>query len=175
MLAPIIDSAKIQDELKGCLNLLRQSGSSVLAIACNTLHAFLDENEQIDDLVLLPNEVVSAVPSHERPLVLCTSTSAKFGVHKQFFPCVYPNESTQQEVDEIIEQILKGEDEKSILQKMNCVIERQPDKTIVLGCTELSLLTADLRVPNKLIIDPLDLVADKVVERVFQNEKNLFE
>jgi len=47
MLSPEMDIAQLQKELSSCLSQLRKSGAAVLAIACNTLHAFLDENEDL--------------------------------------------------------------------------------------------------------------------------------
>lgn len=105
----------------------------------------------------------------EKPLVFCTSTSANFGLHKQFFPCLYPNKETQQEVDVIIDQILKGFDKSAILKKLISLIKAQSIKTIILGCTELSLFAANLSVPNKQIIDPLELMANKILQKSFLN------
>lgn len=167
MLSPIFDNAKICGELSECLNQLRNSGASILAIACNTLHAFLDEKDELEDLIHLPRVLAKEIPSFEKPLVLCTSTSTKFGLHKRFFPCTYPDCQTQDQVDEIIDQILQGKDRSVVLEKLQKLLEAQTEKVVILGCTELSLFTASLSLPNKLIIDPLEVVANKILEKSF--------
>jgi aspartate racemase len=156
MLIEGFDAAKVRSELKECLALLRQNGAAVLAIACNTLHGFLEKEE--DDMVHLIRPLKD-IPM-DTPLVLCTSTSTHFALHRRFFPCAYPDRETQREVDGIIDQILKGE---NALRRLRSVIQRQKARTIVLGCTELSLFSAQLDLPKKLIIDPLEIMANKIV------------
>lgn len=167
MLSPIIDTLKLRDELRECLNQLRNNGASVLAIACNTLHAFLEEQDELDDLIHLPRSLAKEIPPLEKPLVFCTSTSTQFGLHKRFFPCTYPDLQTQGQVDEIIDQILRGIDQKIVLERLENLLQAQTEKTVILGCTELSLFTDSLCVPNKLIIDPLEVVAQKILEKSF--------
>lgn len=167
MLSATIDAARLRNELRECLNQLRNNGASVLAIACNTLHAFLEEQDELDDLIHLPRSLAEKIPRLEKPLVLCTSTSTQFGLHKRFFPCVYPDLQTQGQVDEIIDQILQGIDQKIVLERLEKLLRAQIEKTVILGCTELSLFTDSLCIPNKLIIDPLEVVAQKIVEKSF--------
>lgn len=171
MLTPIIDSAKLRGELKECISQLRQNGASVLAIACNTLHAFLDEEENLDDLIHLPRAVAEEVPTSEEPLVFCTSTSVQFGLHKRFFSCTYPDLQTQGEIDTIIDEILQGVDKKISIERLNKLLKAQTEKTVVLGCTELSLFTTSLSLTNKVIIDPLEVVANKILEKSFSNNE----
>lgn len=167
MLSPIINPAKLRNELSECLNQLRKNGASVLAIACNTLHAFLDEKDELNDLIHLPRVLAKEIPLTEKPLVFCTSTSAQFGLHKQFFSCTYPDSQTQRQVDSIIDQILQGIDRKVILERLEKLLQAQVESTVVLGCTELSLFTTDLSSTNKRIIDPLEVVANKILEKAF--------
>ncbi len=169
MLCPDVDAAKVRNELSGCLNQLRKNGASVLAIACNTLHAFLDEKDELSDLVHLPRTLAEEVLLFDEPLVFCTSTSAKLGLHKQFLPCSYPDSQTQQEIDRIIDQILKGIDRSVILEKLENLLQKQVANTVILGCTELSLFAAHLSLPNKVIIDPLEIMANKILQKSFLN------
>lgn len=167
MLLPKMDVAKIEDELSQCLNQLRHNGASILAIACNTLHAFLKKEEEVDDLVHLTQSLTEEIPLFEKPLVFCTSTSTQFGLHKSFFPCTYPDWQTQKQVDKIIDHILQRRDQKIVLEKLEKLLQAQTEKTVILGCTELSLFKDSLSVPNKLIIDPLEIVAKKILKRSF--------
>jgi aspartate racemase len=167
MLSAEMDAAKVQKELSECLNDLRESGSAVLAIACNTLHAFLDDKENQADLVHFAQALAEEIPPKEKPLVLCTSTSARFGLHRKFFPCCYPDSQTQEQIDALIEEILKGAEETAIAQQLLKILQAQPETTMILGCTELSLLTDQLSSCIKRIIDPLEIVAKKILEKSF--------
>lgn len=172
MLSPTINTTKLRDELSTCLNQLRNNGASVLAIACNTLHAFLDEQDELDDLIHLPRVLAKEIPPLEKPLVFCTSTSTQFGLHKRFFPCTYPGLQTQGQVDEIIDQVLRGTDKRIVQERLEKLLQTQTERTVILGCTELSLFTHSLSLPNKLIIDPLEVVANKILEKSFLNNKS---
>jgi aspartate racemase len=167
MLSAEVDFAQSQKELGDCLKELRDNGSQVLVIACNTLHAFLDTEDDRSDLVHLPREVAKEIPKSGLPLVLCTSTSVKFGVHRKFFPCQYPDFKVQRQIDDLIDRILKGTEQKIILQDLTQILENQAAKTIILGCTELSIFYESLSIPNKLIIDPLEIVAKQVLQKSF--------
>jgi len=171
MLCPDMDIAKLRKELSGCLEQLRKNGASVLAIACNTLHAFLDEKDELNDLVHLPRTLAEEISLSDKPLVFCTSTSVQFGLHKQFFPCTYPDTQTQQEIDRIIDQILRGIDQSVILEKLEKLLQAQTANTVILGCTELSLFSAHLSMPNKQIIDPLEVMANKILQKSFLNNR----
>lgn len=171
MLSPEMEVAQLRKELSGCLNQLRKNGATVLAIACNTLHAFLNENEDLTDLIHMPQALATEIQPTTLPLVLCTSTSMKFGLHKHFFPCVYPDSETQLRIDRIIEQILKGAEQQTVIRELSRVLQAQTANTIILGCTELSLFTKHLSTGNKLIIDPLEIVANKILEKSFLNNR----
>ncbi len=107
MLSSNRDATLLRKELNGCLNQLRGNGAAILAIACNTLHVFLDENDDLSDLIHLPQVLAGEMQSTESPLILCTSTSAQYGLHSKFIPCIYPDTQTQLQVDLLIEQNLK--------------------------------------------------------------------
>lgn len=171
MLAKEIDSNNLRNELKECIDLLRKNNCNILAIACNTLHAFLDSNDDYKDLVKLPKITGSQIPLKETPIVLCTSTSKKFGVHKDSFRCEYPSESVQLKIDLIIDQILKGKDPKSSAKELVGIMKKLSANVIVLGCTELSLISKYFSQCNKLIIDPLEIMANKILEISFCNKR----
>jgi aspartate racemase len=166
MLKKEVNPIQIAQELKECLSFLKKNGASLLAIACNTLHNFLDE-EMKENLLSLPQATLSEVQktTTKPALILCTSTSRSLALYDTFFPCMYPDSATQNEVDEIILSILKGE--KNVHARLEKLIENQPAETIVLGCTELSLVTDQLTLPQKLIIDPLEIVAKNMIQKSF--------
>ncbi len=164
MLSVEIDPVQVKRELKDCLDTLKKNGAGVCAIACNTLHAFLGEENE--GLILLP-AILAAEIKGTTPLVLCTSTSRRYSLHQQSFSCFYPNPSDQARMDAIIEEILKGADETLIVPRLMNFIEEQKEDTIVLGCTELSLFASQLNVPGKTVIDLVSLAAQKIVDESF--------
>lgn len=58
MLSGEVDAAQIRRELNSCLTQLRNNGAEVLAIACNTLHAFLDEDPQISSTFCVSEPII---------------------------------------------------------------------------------------------------------------------
>jgi len=118
-------------------------------------------------LIQIPQLLAREIPSIEKPLVLCTSTSVQFGLHKQFFTCVYPDSNTQLQIDKIIDQILRGGKKRTIIQAILKILQAQTASTIILGCTELSLFSKDLSSCNQLIIDPMEILAKKILEKSF--------
>lgn len=165
MLEPNISVKQVQEELKNALNELRGMGAAVLAIACNTLHSFLAENEEDERLIHLPKVLARNLSHLDRslPLVLCTSTSVRFNLHRRFFPCLYPDPPFQRELDQMIARILKGEERKAIAEQLKEMIRMQGVNTVVLGCTELSLISHQLNGLSQKIIDPLTLVAKEIL------------
>jgi aspartate racemase len=164
MLSDNMDVLKIKWELSSCLQQLRKSGARVLSIACNTLHVFLDENDPLNDLVHLPKEIAKEL-GDEIPIVLCTSTSMKSKVHKRFFPCLYPDLEDQKKVDLAIDWILKGSQEERVLEILADVFDRLDSPSVVLGCTELSLIKTPLLRFGKKILDPLEIAAIKILKK----------
>ena len=99
MLTTEKDNMLLKAELSLSLNQLRAQGAEVLAIACNTLHNFLDADQDRGDLINLPRMLGEELCSEEMPLVLCTTTSRKNNMHRKFFECSYPEPSIQIKVD----------------------------------------------------------------------------
>ncbi len=170
MLASEVDATQIAKELDYCIAQLKTNGASALAIACNTLHLFLNEDASI---VHLPKMVKEQVMPGDIPLLLCSGTSRRYTLHTRYFPCLYPDEAVQKLVDQIIDRALMGIDVDSVQQDLRNLVEEQENKTIVLGCTELSLFTKALTSLDKKIIDPLDLVAQELVRRSFEEVANV--
>jgi aspartate racemase len=170
MLIEPVDATQVQREIGECLHRLRNQGAQILAIACNTVHAFLDPKDDQPDLVHLPRSVAASIPPGEIPLVLCTTTSARFGLHRRFFPCDYPKERDQKEIDQLIDLILQNVGAEKVLPRLQQFIESQPNSSIVLGCTELSLYSSRLQ-GNKRILDPIEIAAEKIVQLSFYKPK----
>lgn len=162
------NETQLKKELNQCINLLCQLGAEVLAIACNTLHNFLDQDHEA--LIQLPRVMEKELFVEEIPLVLCTSTSRNYNMHRKFFMCQYPEDIIQEKLDGIIDRILRGSETLAIVNDLLEIIEEEASSVVVLGCTELSLFAKELSVRSKkIIIDPLDVLAEKLLERSFEN------
>jgi aspartate racemase len=168
MLSPSVDGNQLRDELQKCLVQLRSQGALVLGIACNTLHAFLEEEP---DLVHMPRALAAELC--DTPLVLCTETSVNYQLHQHCFPCIYPSKDIQAQVDAIITSILKGNDRREIAEKLLQILCQQKADAIVLGCTELSLFSEELQRSGKTIVDTLDILAKKILEKSFESVRKL--
>lgn len=173
MLTSKKDSKLLRAELSLSLNQLRAQGAEVLAIACNTLHNFLDADQDREDLINLPRTLGQQIRLEKMPLVLCTATSRENNLHKFFLDCSYPEYSIQLKVDNLIDRILQGNESTSALAKeLSAIIEQSSASTVILGCTELSLLAKELAENSKNVIDPLDILARKILEKSFKNRSS---
>lgn len=168
MLTSEKDTLLLKAELSLSLNQLRAQGAEVLAIACNTLHNFLDADQDREDLINLPRQLGEELRSEKMPLVLCTTTSRENNMHRNFFECSYPEPSIQLKVDGIIDRILQGLDSSPIAEDLLTLIEESLACTVILGCTELSLFAKELVVSSKKVIDPLEMLAEKILEKSFK-------
>lgn len=171
MLTSKKDNRLLKAELSLSLNQLRAQGAEVLAIACNTLHNFLDADQDREDLIHLPRMLGEELCSDEIPLVLCTTTSRENNMHRNSFDCSYPEPSVQIKVDEIIDRILQDADPHQIATGLLTLIEQSTATTVILGCTELSLFAQELVVCSKKIIDPLEMLAQKILEKSFKKQE----
>lgn len=173
MLTAEKDDSLLKTELSFCLDQLRSQGAEVIAIACNTLHNFLDLDQDQEDLLNLPRLLGEALRSEESPLVFCTTTSREKEMHKKFFDCTYPEPSIQTKVDDIIDRILRGMESDQIIVDLLALIEQSNASTVILGCTELSLFTQKLTISSKKVIDPLEILAKKILEKSFSRPSSI--
>lgn len=166
MLERDVNCQRIANELQQALDFLKNNGASIRAIACNTLHTFLNKS-QMEGLISLPEETTSEVRKNTttKPLVLCTKRTRSKALYDAFFPCVYPEEQVQKSIDELILLTLKGDKEVGV--QLTLLVEHLKEEVVLLGCTELSLWTDQLQQSGKVIIDPLLLVAETILKKSF--------
>jgi aspartate/glutamate racemase len=161
MLEPGYDSETVRSELDKALREL-ESNSRYFVIACNTLHLFLPPRP-INGLINLVDLMKAKISSGSRPLVLASKTSAENNLHGKLLniPCEYWN---PEESQRLIDTILAG---RPI--DLNFLFELGKKRTVILGCTEYSLVVQDLKLPPT-IIDPLRLASEfigqKAVEKI---------
>lgn len=166
------ESDLIENQLEECFYCLFKNSVSVIAIACNTLHAFLPLQKETFYLVHMIEETGNFVREKgwENPIVLCTSTSAEARLHEQFFPCRYPKPSVQKEIDALIDRILAGGCLQTLANTFQALCE---DRPVIFGCTELSLLNEKATLGLKNLCDPNSVVAEKMCEIIFNKREYL--
>lgn len=173
MLKAGYDREKVQNCLKQALNFLKLCRTPFFAIACNTLHGFITSEMysgmEFISLLREPAKVLS-IKSCKDALVLCTSTTAKLGLQKPYFNCIYPDESSQKLIDRMIDKILSGKFGKAESSQLEQIIRPflKINRGIVLGCTEFSVLNEAfplLLQPENPVIDPLDAAAKTLVAK----------
>lgn len=170
MLTDKVEEATLKGELERALDTLQKTGAEVLAIACNTVHAFLSE-ERSASIIHMPLMTMRAVRGRES-LVLSTSTSVKKNVHKRCFPSIYPAAAQQREIDLLIDQVLAGECRALCKRELFRIVRTlEGDSPVVLGCTELSLIKGELASLAREVIDPLEIVAEEIVMQSFNNKE----
>lgn len=138
----------IKSQLDACLNTFASNGIALGAIACNTLHAYLDGLVPLT-FVHIMEETKRKMNEDkiERSLVLCSGTSAKNLIHRSYLNCSYPSEAFQKRVDDLIATILAGRETIEDVYRLTEELEHssstlgmEEEIGLVLGCTEFSVL-----------------------------------
>jgi len=159
--------------------LLQDDGAQLIAIACNTAHAFIEEIREsirvpvLDMLGLTARLLERKFPPHNQFLVLTTSGSLAIQLFQKYlngFQLKIPNTKQQDEIMQIIygkSGVKCAGDTKTNRIKLQKIIMElmEPDLSgIIAGCTEIGLILED-QIYDLPIIDPLDLLAGEIVYR----------
>lgn len=173
------DEVTVSKQLQEAIRFLLSGSVSYFAVACNTLHGFLDD-AYTGRLISLISETERFVAEQQfvNVLVLATSTSASnkvhdFGVAKQL-----PRRQ-QEAVDKLIARVLSGDVSSEARKKLKDIVQslaiqdRSVD-AVLLGCTELSLLMDGARTDffGIDIIDPVEIVAKVLCNNIFNNQSS---
>lgn len=145
--ASLKKESKIKEQLNECFHLLQNNDIQLGVIACNTLHAFLgSEKPRTFRLVHMIEALGNVFKPDTVPLVLCSKTSADIELHRFYFPCLYPEPSFQTFLEQLINRILGGQysvnDSITLSALLNQFFQSHSilSKSVVLGCTEFSVL-----------------------------------
>lgn len=176
----------LKNELDSCFKIFKNNKIDIAAIACNTLHEFLEEDREKTFPLHMIQETADKLEDGSKTLVLCTNTSAKCGLHKRYFDCLYPEKDLQQIVQQLIETVLGGhlkqEDAYNLAAQLNNVLpqlRRHSNQKVglVLGCTEFSVFNAQFPLhahglsTEYVVFDPNTIIAEKICALVFKNKK----
>lgn len=172
----------LREQLNECLVNFCRNEVAIAAIACNTLHEFLDPVVTKPRFFLHMIEETACILKQsqiENVLVLCSTTAAECQLHKKYFDCLYPDPDFQTKVQSCIDQILTGkqskEDVKALVSQLNAYLAeaREAKIGLVLGCTEFSVFNEQFSLQlNGLdarfrVFDPNEIIAEKICRLVF--------
>jgi aspartate racemase len=129
---------------------LERAGADVLAMPCNTAHAFLPEVRASVSIPVLDmlDETVAAAASGAAPVgLLATSGTLRAGLYQRAFreagaEMLVPSEREQRDVMRIIELVKAGRTDRAIPTFEDAIsrLLGRGATGVVLGCTELSVL-----------------------------------
>lgn len=157
---------------------LVELGAEVLAIPCNTAHAFLEDlRREVPVRVLdVVEEVVRAVrtlPEVGRVGLLATTGTVRIGLYRKAFlrvgmEALEPSPSHQEALMWAIRAVKAGRHEEALgpLEEAAEELKDAGAEALVVGCTELSLLLSRWEPPLP-CVDSLDVLAEASVREVF--------
>ncbi len=172
MLTTGLDRKTVTQEL---VDVIQSLDVKYLIIACNTLHVFGEGVLSHPGWIHLMKTCAEEISNNsQEPLVLCTTTSNKDKIHQRYFDCTYPPTQEQEDIDRIIEGVLKGELSEHRAKELESLIDKsaKDDQPVVLGCTELSLLVNEHPINCKNIIDLVDIAVEKVCQLLNTTSEN---
>ena len=153
---------------------LEALGCNYASMICNTSHSFYEElkentNMQLINMVELTLEEVKN-KGYNRPGLMATDGTIKAQVYDKFnkydLDIIIPEVSIQKEINELIYDYVK-KNIKAPEYKFIDIIEYFKSSgcdSIILGCTELSVIVDDLNIQKDNIIDSTTILADKIVK-----------
>ncbi len=151
---------------------LEQAGAEFLVMPCNTAHAFLDEMRDAVRIPILDIRREAAALVEAGPVgLLATEAVVRVGLyrdafHARGFDTLCPSAQDQDELTALIAAVKAGAPFGRLRRRLTGVVERvgaAGAQTLVVGCTEVSLLYQ--ATPQRPSVDALDaLVAATVRE-----------
>lgn len=146
-----VDPLSVKNQLIDGVKKLEGAGSDCIIIACNTVHHFYDDMQQVVKIPIISmiKETVKAVKETNHTVVglLSSESTNKLGIYtKAFDACGVKTFSVtnaqQQLLNEVILHVMSGMhgiDTKKCLADIIDDLYKKGAQSIVLGCTELPL------------------------------------
>lgn len=173
-------------ELVRTARLLEQAGAAFIAMPCNTAHLFHAEIQCavsvpiLDMIEICVADTVSRLPRLRVIGVLGSAGTVGKGLYKSAFgrfgiECLMPDERLQETVSEAIRMLKSGEKDisRQMLVEASTSLCRGGAEAILAGCTEISLvLTQECMAIPVPLIDPLDVLAVRIIDRALGNVDN---
>lgn len=126
-----LDDESVADQVKAGVDWLSEAGAEVIAIPCNTVHRFYSTFSRSDVRILDIVTETERLEGGDRFGVLCSRSSRNSALYGD---ALYPE--NQAAVDATIDQVVCG-----LSPDISNLISDLGTKSVILGCTELSLCT----------------------------------
>lgn len=162
------------------VSVLQKAGADFICIPCNTVHYYFSSLKDYADIPIinLINCVLETALEETRNLgvigLLATKGTIKSGIYQSVFAewnmeVITPEERELNELQSAIHRLKNKSRDSSIIRKMAVGLVRKGMQGLILGCTELSLIAADLDVKVPLL-DSIEILARKAVRVALDQE-----
>lgn len=169
-----IDHEIIEKTLCTGIKRLEASGVAFIAMPCNTAHTYFNKLKQCVNVPLLNiiNATLKAIPSSSKKIAI-------LGTHQTLDSKLYQSgleqlglshviqPSWQSLIDELILRIKKADDSQLLVdlwKKLSKELEKHRIDTIILACTDLTIITSKFE-NSFLVLDSSLCLAKEVVNR----------
>ncbi len=165
--------------LQESARLLQGWGAELLAIPCNTAHAFLDAvreavTVEVLDMIGLVGRELKTIVSEGAPVGLLATTAAGrarvFHDRLPGFRLVLPPDDVQEGkvTSAILRVKLDGPVAEAAARLREAVEAMDPaPAAVIAGCTEIELALSRVQTPWP-VVQPMDLLAEEIVERAWR-------
>ncbi len=170
------DHEQLLATMRSCLKKLEACGATQIAIPCNTSHYFYNDIQRMSSIPIIhmPRETIrTACEEHgaQRIGILGTDGTVTSGVYawecERFgAECIVPSPEAQRDVMSLIYDDIKAgrePDRQKFDRAASQLLERGCD-TLILACTELSILKECIAMPER-TIDALEVLVRASIER----------
>jgi aspartate racemase len=163
--------------LRHGMRVLTEAGADLIAVPCNTAHAFLAPAATGVPVVHMIDQAVRAVSAIDPPVhrvgLLATTGTVRAGLYQDWLApaglrTVLPTAAEQELVAAAIRAVKAGDRDRGIADRLAAVgasLARRNAQVIVAGCTEIPLVAGE-RCGPLAVIDPTRVLARAVVAAV---------
>lgn len=145
----ITDWDMVKRQLKGIVSKLNTQKVSTIAIACNTVHFFIDDIQSWTEASVI--NIIDATTSeilanNFKEVTLLTSSSSRYGLYdealvKAGIKAKYLPLSQQPVIDSAILDVMSySEHKNNAFKELLMSLQKEKTDAIVLGCTELPII-----------------------------------
>ena len=157
-------------KLKQSVRVLEGAQVDTIAMPCHTSHYFFEELEASTKVPFIDmiTETINFLDKNDvrQCLLLATDGTIETGLYQNDMRVEFisPDDADQTLVMEAIfgEQGIKAGNYEYPVELIERVIQESPTNTVLLGCTELSIIASRLSVQH-LVVDPLQLLANRSI------------
>ncbi len=153
---------------------LEEYGADFLVIPCNTAHHYYEDVAKavtipvVHLIDLVVDQIISQNPDMTRIGVLGSNTIVKTKLYETLFAkqgveVIYPDDSVQEELFNVIKSVKSGKTGNIVRQKFSAIGDHLITKNVtlaILGCTELGIIASDLPIAY---VDAAEVLAKEVV------------